>query len=81
MSLTRFRAESSGRHVILQKDVATKLSNREAMSNSCFAPSYIRYSAKNKAMGLGVKLVLVYFQDSFKCHYILTSTICCLSSN
>ena len=77
MSLTWFRAESSGRHVILQKDIATKLSNWEAMSSSWSAP-HIRYSGK-KSFGLEVRLVLAYLQDSFKCHYILTSTICCPS--
>lgn len=52
--------------------------NREAMSSFWSAPSHTRYSGK-KSHGLEVKLVLVYFPDSFKCHYILTLTICYLS--
>jgi hypothetical protein len=48
MSLTWFRAESSGRYVQSPKDVATRLSNWEAMSSSCSAPSHVRYSGTKK---------------------------------
>ena len=59
MSLTWFRAESSGQTCHSPKDVATKLSNRGAVSSSWSAPSHIRYSDQKPWVGSQADLSLL----------------------
>jgi hypothetical protein len=51
MSLTWYRAESSGRHVILQRTLQLNCQIGRAMSSSWSPPPHVRYSGKKKPWG------------------------------